>query len=117
MLTPELDSTSPQPLYEQLYYYLRGEIEHGALAPGEKLPSKRNLASSAKLSVMTVERAYSQLTAEGYLRSEDRRGFFVEQVAAPGPSLPAAPTPKAAPPAAPAPQYPYDVATHGVGAE
>ncbi len=117
MLTPELDSTSPQPLYEQLYYYLRGEIEHGALAPGEKLPSKRNLASSAKLSVMTVERAYSQLTAEGYLRSEDRRGFFVEQVAAPGPPLPAEPTPTAAPPAAPAPQYQYDFATNVVDAE
>ncbi|MCD8368678.1 MAG: winged helix-turn-helix domain-containing protein, partial [Clostridiales bacterium] len=89
MLTPELDSNSPQPLYEQLYYYLRGEIEHGNLAPGEKLPSKRNLASSARLSVMTVERAYSQLTAEGYLRSEDRRGFFVEEAAAPSAPPPA----------------------------
>ncbi len=117
MLTPELDSARAQPLYEQLYYYLRGEIENGTLAPGEKLPSKRNLANSARLSVMTVERAYSQLTAEGYLRSENRRGFFVEEATAPGPSLSAPQIPKTVPPAPPVPQFQYDFATTVVDAE
>lgn len=78
MLTPILDNASPQPLYEQLYRHIRGEIEEGRLQAGERLPSKRALAAHLKVSVVTVEGAYSQLLAEGYLRSEPKRGFFVQ---------------------------------------
>lgn len=65
------------PLYQQLYQYIRGEIQTGHLAPGEKLPSKRQLASQLKLSVVTIEGAYSQLVAEGYLESRNRQGYYV----------------------------------------
>ena len=41
MFTPILDSSQRRPLYEQLYRYIRGEIEAGRLAAGERLPSKR----------------------------------------------------------------------------
>lgn len=116
MLTPELDSTSAQPLYEQLYYYLRGAIEAGRLSPGEKLPSKRSLAEESKISVMTVERAYGQLTAEGYLRSEDRRGFFVEQVPSSGRAIRGATAEYKAAEPAPQPVFPYDFATNVVDA-
>ena len=57
MLTPILDSNSPMPLYEQLYRHIRGEIEAGRLAAGERLPSKRTLAAHLKVSVVTVEKA------------------------------------------------------------
>ena len=66
-----------QPLYLQLYQYIRSEAEAGHLVSGEKLPSKRQLAKQLKLSVVTVEGAYSQLVAEGYLESRDRSGYYV----------------------------------------
>ena len=75
MFTPILDSSQRRPLYEQLYRYIRGEIEAGRLAAGERLPSKRALAAHLKISVVTVEGAYGQLLAEGYLRSEPKRAF------------------------------------------
>ena len=57
MLTPILDSAAAMPLYEQLYRHIRGEIESGQLAAGERLPSKRTLAAHLKISVVTVEGA------------------------------------------------------------
>lgn len=115
MLTPTLDASAAQPLYEQLYAYLRREMELGHLSPGERLPSKRSLAASCRISVMTVERAYSQLCAEGYLRSADRRGFFVEELAAPT----EVPAPASSPAAAEEPRspLPYDFATNVVDAD
>ncbi len=115
MLTPSLDSNAKEPLYEQLYRFLRREIETGRIPAGERLPSKRKLASDAHLSVVTVETAYSQLVAEGYLRSEDRRGFFVQQAA----SRPEQAQPLSPPlPTSPAkPSCPYDFATNAVDAE
>lgn len=116
ILSPTLNSGDPHPLYEQLYRYLRQEIETGRLQAGEKLPSKRQLATDTHLSVVTVETAYSQLVAEGYLRSENRRGFFVQQAAREHrPSL----SPTTLPPASPAdqPVYRYDFTTNAVDAE
>lgn len=116
ILSPTLHSGDPRPLYEQLYRYLRQEIETGRLQAGEKLPSKRQLASDAHLSVVTVETAYSQLVAEGYLRSENRRGFFVQQAARDLPPIPphTALTSDAQPPH---PVYRYDFTTNAVDAE
>ena len=87
MLTPLLDSSGSRPLYEQIYRHIRGEIEAGRLLPGERLPSKRALASHLKVSVVTVEGAYAQLLAEGYIRAEAKRGFFVLAAQAPPPPV------------------------------
>lgn len=76
MLTPVLDPSLGRPLYEQLYLQLRRDIESGSLIAGEKLPSKRALSAHLKVSVVTVEGAYGQLLAEGYIRSEPKRGFL-----------------------------------------
>lgn len=115
MITPVLDPGLSTPLYEQLYRRIRADIESGVLPAGEKLPSKRSLSAHLKVSVVTVEGAYGQLLAEGYLRSEPKRGFFV---AALEPALaPAPPAPlreKTAPPPADAPRY--DFATNAVDA-
>lgn len=69
--------------YYTLYKNLRGEILNGKLKAGEKLPSKRILAEELGVSVVTVEQALSQLSVEGYIRPEERRGYFVEEVYAP----------------------------------
>jgi GntR family transcriptional regulator/MocR family aminotransferase len=55
---------------------LKRAIERGEIAGGEKLPSKRALATDAGISVITVEAAYNQLIAEGYITSAERRGYF-----------------------------------------
>ena len=112
MLTPILDSGAAMPLYEQLYRHIRGEIEAGRLAAGERLPSKRALAAHLKISVVTVEGAYGQLLAEGYLQSKPKRGFFVQ-------AAESAPTevqlPRLSPPQeATRPTFRYDFSTSAV---
>ena len=102
MLTYHLDPQSKTPLYEQLYRAIRADIMSGALAGGARLPSKRKLAANLRVSQVTVETAYGQLLAEGYLVSEPRRGYFVQRQLA----VPAAPSP--APTAAPAQAAPAD---------
>ena len=47
------------------------------MAEGEKLPSLRRLAADLKISVLTTTRAYNELEAEGYITSQQGRGFFV----------------------------------------
>lgn len=80
MVTYELKKAPGVPLYEALYRCIRGDILSGKLKPGEKLPSKRALAQNLEVSKITVETAYNQLLSEGYLRSEEKVGYFVEAV-------------------------------------
>lgn len=80
MRTYHLDAAAKAPLYEQLYRAIRQDIMTGALAGGERLPSKRRLAEHLKISQITVETAYGQLLAEGYLSSKPRSGYFVQKI-------------------------------------
>ena len=88
MLTYELKKSPGLPLYEALYRCIRQDILTGVLKPGEKLPSKRALAEHLELGKTTVEAAYAQLLSEGYIRSTEKVGFFVESVERP--EIPAA---------------------------
>ena len=63
-------------LYEYLYKCIKNDILLGNIRPGEKLPSKRTFAKNLGISVITVENAYAQLVAEGYLYSMPKRGFY-----------------------------------------
>ena len=89
MLTYELKKSPGVPLYEALYRCIRGDILSGSLKPGDKLPSKRALAQNLEVSKITVETAYNQLLAEGYIFSQEKVGYFVERVERPGPVCPA----------------------------
>ncbi|MBQ7800902.1 MAG: PLP-dependent aminotransferase family protein [Oscillospiraceae bacterium] len=80
MLTYELKKSPGVPLYEALYRCIRSDILSGALKPGEKLPSKRALAQNLEVSKITVEGAYGQLLAEGYIRAQEKVGYFVENI-------------------------------------
>ena len=80
MLTYELKKSPGVPLYEALYRAIRGDILSGALTAGEKLPSKRALAQNLEISKITVEAAYNQLLAEGYIASREKVGYFVEKI-------------------------------------
>ena len=80
MLTYELKKSPGVPLYEALYRCIRQDILSGVLRSGEKLPSKRALAQNLEVSKITVETAYNQLLSEGFIRSVEKVGYFVEAV-------------------------------------
>lgn len=73
----DLQGGAKAPLYEKIYQYIKGDITGGKILKGEKLPSTRQLAQHLSVSRSTVEMAYEQLLAEGYIQSEPCRGFFV----------------------------------------
>ena len=64
-------------MYEYLYKCIKNDILQGNIRAGEKLPSKRSFAKNLGISVITVENAYEQLIAEGYIYSMPKRGFYV----------------------------------------
>lgn len=76
-LTFSIKTGSAEPLYKQLYNFVRDEIKSGSMKAGEKLPSMRGLSSYLKISRNTVETAYSQLAAEGYVKAVPKSGFYV----------------------------------------
>lgn len=78
MITISLDTNSKTPIYIQLYEYIKTEIENGNIKNKEKLPSKRTLASHLKISIITVETAYAQLMAEGYIISKPGSGYYTD---------------------------------------
>ena len=107
MLTYELKKAPGIPLYEALYRCVRDDILSGKLAPGQKLPSKRTLCANLKVSKITVEGAYNQLLEEGYIRSCEKVGYFVEAVE----RTPSAPVVQEAPP--PEPEDCIDLTANG----
>lgn len=80
MIRYDLEKRNGQPLYEYLYDCLKKDILSGHLTPGMKLPSKREFARENNISVKTVINAYEQLVVEGYLYSEEKKGYFVSDV-------------------------------------
>ncbi len=80
MLTYSFDDRGSDSLYEFLYKEIKKDILSYKLAPGEKLPSKRALSKHLGVSTITVENAYGQLMAEGYIYSVAKSGFFVAEV-------------------------------------
>lgn len=81
MLTYQLPEKNK---YYALYSAIREDILSGNLRAGERLPAKRALAENLSVSVITVQTAYEQLLAEGYITSRERRGYFVAEVAVSG---------------------------------
>lgn len=75
-----LDKNESKSLYEQLYTQIKEAIIEQRLPFATKLPSKRQLADFLNISQTTVELAYSQLLAEGYIMSKPRVGYFVEAI-------------------------------------
>ena len=68
------------PMYRQIYDYIKNEIQKGKMKAGEKLPSSRILAKNLCISRSTVDMAYDQLLAEGYIESVPCKGYYVCQM-------------------------------------
>ncbi|MDL2280664.1 PLP-dependent aminotransferase family protein [Selenomonadales bacterium OttesenSCG-928-I06] len=80
LFTISFSEKNRQPLYEQLYKRIKQNIVEGILPQGKKLPSKRKLAEHLQISKNTVENAYAQLIAEGYVETVEKKGYFVRQI-------------------------------------
>ena len=81
MFSYDMTKRGGETLYEYLYRCIRHDIAHGIVPAGQKLPSKRALAGHLGVSLVTVEAAYRQLVAEGYMISCERSGYFVCELA------------------------------------
>lgn len=82
MLTYSFEEKGSDSLYEYLYKQIKSDILNYKLSPDEKLPSKRALAKHLNVSTVTIENAYLQLMAEGYIYSVPKSGYFVSHLSA-----------------------------------
>ena len=72
-----LDYRDPRPIYEQIRQEFMRLILSGAIAPGEKLPSVRDLAGTLSINPNTIQRAYRELELQGWIVSVPGKGSFV----------------------------------------
>ena len=72
-----LDYKDRRPLYEQVEEKFRNLILIGALEPGSRMPSVRQLASIAGINMHTVNKAYALLRQEGFVTIDRRKGAVI----------------------------------------
>ncbi len=77
--TTKIDTLSPIPLYFQLKQILLNKLRNGEIAPGEAIPSERELEEMYGVSRITIRRALSELASEGLISRLPGRGSFVLQ--------------------------------------
>lgn len=69
-------------LYLSVYHYYKELILQKKLLPGSKMPSLRKCSEELHLSRTTIENAYLQLAADGYIISKAQSGYYVTEIAA-----------------------------------
>lgn len=72
-----VSNKTSRPLYEQIVMQIKTQIMSGELKAGEALPSIRSLAKSLQISVLTVQKAYDHLQADGFIETTAGKGCFV----------------------------------------
>jgi GntR family transcriptional regulator len=72
-----LNYRDARPIYTQIVDGFREQIAAGVLQPGDKLPSVRELAGSLTINPNTIQRAYRELEAQGWIASVAGKGSFV----------------------------------------
>ena len=72
-----LDYRDSRPIYTQIVDNFRILIQKGILQEGDKLPSVRELAGEISINPNTIQRAYRELEATGYIASVSGKGSFV----------------------------------------
>ena len=77
MLVVSVDPRDPTPIYAQLERGLRAAIATGRLAPGDQLPTVRQLAVDLRINANTVARVYAELERRGVLETRRGVGSFV----------------------------------------
>ncbi|HWI47579.1 MAG TPA: PLP-dependent aminotransferase family protein [Rummeliibacillus sp.] len=80
MRTLKLHIKKGTPKYQQIYFHIKELILNKTLKSDDQLPSIRQLSIDLKVSRNTILSAYDQLLTEGYIRSEGKKGYFVNSV-------------------------------------
>jgi GntR family transcriptional regulator len=78
-----ISQSDGRPMYLQIMEQIRQRVAVGEWAPGEEIPSIRQLAVALRVSVITVKRAYLELEREGVIVTQQGKGSIV----APDPEL------------------------------
>jgi GntR family transcriptional regulator len=79
ILIIRIDAKSGVPFYRQIIEQVKFAIARGGLAPGEQLPTVRQLAVDLSINPNTVIRAYRELEIAGVLETQQGSGTFVGQ--------------------------------------
>ena len=74
-----LNFSSGVPIYKQIVQLLSGKILSGALAPGEKVPSIRDVTAELNVNPNTVAKAYRELELAGLIETRRGMGCFVAE--------------------------------------
>lgn len=72
-----INNHASRPIYEQIADQIKSSIMSGELRAGEAIPSIRAMAKSLHISVLTVQKAYDKLQAEGFIETTAGKGCFV----------------------------------------
>ncbi len=81
MLNITADQNRTTHLYMEVYEHYKKLILEGKMIPGSKMPSLRKCAQELKLSRTTIETAYLQLAADGYIIAKAKSGYYVTGIA------------------------------------
>lgn len=73
----EIEHSDDRPIYLQIAAAIRGALSAGRLAPGDRLPTGRELAGTLDVNLDTVQRAYRVVADEGLVVSRVGRGTRV----------------------------------------
>lgn len=72
-----LDHRENRPIYAQIMERFKEQISAGAMQPGDRLPSVRELAAELAINPNTIQRSYRQLEMEGWIVTVPGKGCFV----------------------------------------
>lgn len=105
-----IKKSGTEPLYMEVHQYYKNLILSGQLSPGSKMPSLRKCAQELGFSRTTIESAYLQLAADGFIIAKAQSGYYVTDIAKrrSGKSMPAPHTDR---------KYRYDFASSGADRE
>lgn len=74
-----IDTTSSTPVYAQIVHQIKRAMASGALRSGDPLPSLRETAVRLRVNPLTVNKAYKQLEAEGFIETRHGLGSFISE--------------------------------------
>ncbi len=72
-----LSNSSSKPIYEQIVIQIKELIMQGKLKPNDPLPSMRKLAKDLHVSIITTQRAYDELSNDGFIVVIPAKGAFI----------------------------------------
>ena len=74
-----LSASDPRPMYQQIADQVTAKVIAGDWAPGQALPSIRELAAASQVSVITVRRAYEELERAGVIATRQGKGSVIAE--------------------------------------